>query len=543
MMSLSGYQTVNGGSADREAESLQALVFAHQAGDPEAFAEMVRQVFPSLYRHAVNRLLQPQAAEDAVQEALVRAYRALPSFRGDYRVSAWLHRILANVCVDEGKRRRREAETYARLGSFAADPSESADDRIARQDVLRAMNAAVRALPPSYREAIMLRDYMELDYADVAQQAGITEENARARVSRARGALRRILDSSAVRASPLVFAFRRLGRASVSRVQSVSALPASAPDLIASQGRMSIAATSVAMAVAAAVPAITMVSSPSPVERPAAPTAADTVATSPRLRPPASAVDTQATLAIAGISPQIGAAAPPPTVAVVTPVSTKPASRPSTTTTTSTTSPPDRTTREPSSDHPQTGQSGPPTTDVKSAPVPQGSVVGDSTTLMRSVAITTSLVEHSLAMAPTVDGGVRYYSGTGDVTIVDPAFGSMVVSDRSVAVIGAPGRCGAPIWVELWTQLPSGSVVTSVRGWITADTSDPNVGTFMGAASEIVGRSGDFLNGTVGGRLLLVPTGDQGTLTLDTVLDDSSAGPCALPPPLGALPEPTPASS
>src|SRR5260370_21402864 len=83
------------------AAELRRLVLAHQEGDGDAFAALVRVTFPAMYRHAHRRLIDPRAAEDAVQESLLRAYRALPALRGEYQVAAWLHRIVANVCAHE----------------------------------------------------------------------------------------------------------------------------------------------------------------------------------------------------------------------------------------------------------------------------------------------------------------------------------------------------------------------------------------------------------------------------------------------------------
>ena len=89
------------------------LVAAHQAGDEEAFEELVREYRPALFAHGRRKLYCDAAAEDAVQEALVRAFRALPKFNGEYRLGPWLHRIMANVCVDEVNRRQSEGDHFA----------------------------------------------------------------------------------------------------------------------------------------------------------------------------------------------------------------------------------------------------------------------------------------------------------------------------------------------------------------------------------------------------------------------------------------------
>ncbi len=86
----------------------QELVAAHRAGDTDAFGELVNEHRSPLLAHARRKLYSTEAAEDALQETLIRAYRALPRFNGQYRLGPWLHRIMANVCIDEANRRRRD---------------------------------------------------------------------------------------------------------------------------------------------------------------------------------------------------------------------------------------------------------------------------------------------------------------------------------------------------------------------------------------------------------------------------------------------------
>ncbi len=182
------------------------LVESYQAGDTDAFAELVRAHGPSLLGHAIRKLGDRAAAEDAVQETFVRAFRALPRFDGDYRVGPWLHRILANVCADEGNRRRREAEKFDRFAAdpFAADLAPGVEDELGLDLDDKALSDALASLPPTYREALNLRFVQELPYDEVARIAGVSEENARARVSRARSAARSALRG--VAAIPLLIA-------------------------------------------------------------------------------------------------------------------------------------------------------------------------------------------------------------------------------------------------------------------------------------------------------------------------------------------------
>ena len=187
----------------------QLLVRAHQAGDERAFQQIVRSQHRALYAHAYRRLGNHESAEDAVQDTLLRAYRALPSFDGDLRLRAWLHRILTNVCHDEGKRRRRQVDLIDRLEAepveVAADPIEEA----VLHDTVRIMSEALAELPESYREALVLRYVDGLSFREVAELTGVTEENARARVHRGRLALHKVLSRVSLMVAFLVPGFRR----------------------------------------------------------------------------------------------------------------------------------------------------------------------------------------------------------------------------------------------------------------------------------------------------------------------------------------------
>ncbi|WP_419921789.1 RNA polymerase sigma factor [Candidatus Poriferisodalis sp.] len=200
------------------------LVIAYQAGDDEAFAELVREYRPQLLGHARRSLGCPEMAEDAVQEALVRALRAMPRFNGNYRVGPWLHRILSNVCSDEGNRQRREGEKVQRFGSNdkALTQAPNTESELGLDIDDSELLDAIDGLSEQYREALMLRFVDELSYEEVAEAAGVSEDNARARVSRARNAVRAALRLAAVAPVALIGLLRRGERAA-------SALSASSP--------------------------------------------------------------------------------------------------------------------------------------------------------------------------------------------------------------------------------------------------------------------------------------------------------------------------
>lgn len=187
-----------------------ALVAAHRRGDGEAFAAIVGTYHAMLLHQARRQLGDPQDAEDAVQETLLRAYRGLDGFGtgGDWRLGAWLTRIMANVCTDQRRRRAASSALAVRLGPgtySSGDAGELASDPVA----LAAVTTALRRLPATQRQAFVLRAVDDLSFADIADQLGISEDNARARVQRARTALRHALDNSvatALAAVPLAVA-------------------------------------------------------------------------------------------------------------------------------------------------------------------------------------------------------------------------------------------------------------------------------------------------------------------------------------------------
>jgi RNA polymerase sigma-70 factor (ECF subfamily) len=131
-------------------------------------------------------------AEDAVQEAFERSYRSLANFGADYRLRAWLSRIVANVCADHGARRIAETRMCEQLVGHDV-PGEDAFEGISDPTVLGAVKSALAALPGSQRRCFLLREVGGLSYPEVADEVGISEDNARARVHRAKSTLRRSL--------------------------------------------------------------------------------------------------------------------------------------------------------------------------------------------------------------------------------------------------------------------------------------------------------------------------------------------------------------
>jgi RNA polymerase sigma-70 factor, ECF subfamily len=176
------------------------IIRSFQGGNLGAFDEVVAEFRDPLIRHALRRLHDPGAAEDAVQETFVRAYRSFHRLHEASRIGPWLHHILANVCIDEANRRQRDADKTERAISdpFLRRTNPSIEQQLGLEADMSPLNDAMGSLPEAYQEALLLRFVDELSYEEMAVAVDTTEQNVRARVSRARSAMRVALRGVAV---------------------------------------------------------------------------------------------------------------------------------------------------------------------------------------------------------------------------------------------------------------------------------------------------------------------------------------------------------
>jgi RNA polymerase sigma-70 factor, ECF subfamily len=168
------------------------LLSAHIDGDPQAFGELFARHRDRLWAVAVRTLGDSEEAADALQDAMISAFRRAASFRGDAAVTTWLHRIVVNACLD--RMRRRSARPTARgddedmLDSLAAGRSQVADPASATETRLDVM-AALRQLVPDQRAALVLVDMLGYSVADAAEVLGVSEGTVKSRCARGRARL------------------------------------------------------------------------------------------------------------------------------------------------------------------------------------------------------------------------------------------------------------------------------------------------------------------------------------------------------------------
>lgn len=184
-------------------ESDGALVARVLAGDLRALEALMRRYNRTLYRTARAILRDDAEAEDAVQEAYLRAYRALASFRGESKFSTWLVRIAAN----EALMRRRKNAAAANVVPLEAAANVPAREERGDHMLRRLLEQRIDALPDDYRAVFVLRALEELSVEETAAALGIPEATVRTRFFRARGLLRESLAQEVDRGLEDAFGF------------------------------------------------------------------------------------------------------------------------------------------------------------------------------------------------------------------------------------------------------------------------------------------------------------------------------------------------
>ncbi len=191
---------------DREAD--QVLVERVQAGDKQAYGLLVAKYQRKLLRLISRLVRDPAEAEDVAQEAFIKAYRALPSFRGESAFYTWLYRIGVNTAKNWLVANGRRAPTTTEFDNEDAEAFGESDllrevdtpERLLMtKQIGDTVNAAMAALPEELRTAITLREIDGLSYEDIAQAMDCPIGTVRSRIFRARESiaarLRPLLDS------------------------------------------------------------------------------------------------------------------------------------------------------------------------------------------------------------------------------------------------------------------------------------------------------------------------------------------------------------
>jgi RNA polymerase sigma-70 factor (ECF subfamily) len=175
-----------------------------RAGDEGAYEELVRTESRHLLAVARRLLRNEEDAQDAVQQAFLSAFRALPTFNGESRLTTWLHRIVTNAALMKLRSRGRRPEDSIEdlLPSFLEDGHHveqfsdwcmPADTRLVHRELRAGVRAAIERLPETYRTVLLLRDIEELSTEEAARSLGVNANTVKVRLHRARQALLALL--------------------------------------------------------------------------------------------------------------------------------------------------------------------------------------------------------------------------------------------------------------------------------------------------------------------------------------------------------------
>lgn len=181
-----------------ELSSDEELVAQARQGCIAAFEVLVQRHERRAFAAACHLMGNPDDASDALQDALIRAYKNLHSFRGCAAFSTWLYRIVTNTCLDALRRRRRALARSTKEGTALVDQLmartiDTPEVTAVRRETLDSMYAAIARLPASVRLSVVLRDLKGLSYLEIAQFIDCPLSTAKTRVHRGRMILRVLL--------------------------------------------------------------------------------------------------------------------------------------------------------------------------------------------------------------------------------------------------------------------------------------------------------------------------------------------------------------
>ena len=165
------------------------VVRAVLAGDAERYAVLVRRYRDRYARYAARMLGSPDAAEDAVQDAFVRAFSQLGQCREPDNFAGWFFLILRNRCFAERRRSARAGRRLEETHEAIAAPDRT-DGAVERRETERALERAVATLTPEQREVFVLKHVEGLPYEEIAQRTGATVASLKMRMHRAYDRLR-----------------------------------------------------------------------------------------------------------------------------------------------------------------------------------------------------------------------------------------------------------------------------------------------------------------------------------------------------------------
>ena len=174
-----------------------ALLRKAATGDGAAFSSLMEIHERRMYAVALRMCANHEDAQDCLQEAMLRIYRAISSFKGQSSFSTWVYRITMNTCLDELRRRKMRRTTsldgLLDSGWSPAEELETPENNAIRSEQRRQIDRAIASLPDDMRSAIVLRDIQGFSYEEIAEMLNANAGTIKSRISRGREKLRETL--------------------------------------------------------------------------------------------------------------------------------------------------------------------------------------------------------------------------------------------------------------------------------------------------------------------------------------------------------------
>ena len=178
------------------------LVTLARGGDAESFNQLILRWERPIYALAYRVIGREEDAKDVCQETFLRAFRALPAFKGQAKFSSWIYRIALNLCRDWIRRKRRapvmQMPEGVEPGELIADtgPVETIEDLVGRRQLSAVVEEAMALLPEEQRTAIILKEYHGMTFQEIADMQGCPLSTVKTRLYQGLTVLRRQLEKN-----------------------------------------------------------------------------------------------------------------------------------------------------------------------------------------------------------------------------------------------------------------------------------------------------------------------------------------------------------
>lgn len=176
------------------------LIALARRGDEAAFEQLVRLHEKKIYNLCLRMCPGAEDAAEAAQDTFLALWRGLEGFREDASLSTWLYRLATNACIDRLRRNKRAVDGISlddeEVYLEPADPAPTPEQSVERAETRRLVREGLSALPPEYRQVLVLRELEGMSYAEISARTALELGTVKSRISRARTMLRNYLAAS-----------------------------------------------------------------------------------------------------------------------------------------------------------------------------------------------------------------------------------------------------------------------------------------------------------------------------------------------------------